>query len=363
MPEWKATLHWDVTRGQITADSMKHYNHLVDRSGRSELGVFSPEDQIPPLVRGKYAAHTRGNNSYNISVVACAMYGAQWTPDLDQLGEYPITEIQFEECCKALAVYAEEYDIPVERGRIDTHAEVEMNRGVDQNGKWDITVLVLADRTIKGARAVGDYMRERVSHYLVQSGRSPELARPADIPTNFQTVEHGDRGPWVKMLQQLLHDLGYHPGRIDGIFGGGTRGALLTAQADHGLKTDGIAGPRTWAKLTKKGQQRAKRDISEKDLEDSGTLADTRRSDRLADVVTAAGIGGIGKLANDANDQIDQVQGALDNARSLLGTIGTDWYIWAIAAMVIGYLIWRGLNHSTRKRRVSDAQEWKHVGR
>jgi hypothetical protein len=58
----------------------------------------------------------------------------------------------------------------------------------------------------------------------------------------------GDRGPEVVSLQQRLNELGAQL-TVDGIFGIGTRAAVMTFQAAHGLVADGVVGPRTRAAL------------------------------------------------------------------------------------------------------------------
>ncbi|MEL6750724.1 MAG: peptidoglycan-binding protein [Pseudomonadota bacterium] len=53
----------------------------------------------------------------------------------------------------------------------------------------------------------------------------------------------GSRGTQVKMLQTAL-DIG-----ADGIFGQGTKKAVMSMQERHGLTVDGMAGPNTLAKI------------------------------------------------------------------------------------------------------------------
>jgi len=50
-------------------------------------------------------------------------------------------------------------------------------------------------------------------------------------------------------LQRALKNAGYYTGPLDGVAGHGTKDAIRRFQADHGLKTDGVAGRKTWAKL------------------------------------------------------------------------------------------------------------------
>lgn len=53
----------------------------------------------------------------------------------------------------------------------------------------------------------------------------------------------------IKALQQALHEHGFNPGEVDGIFGLGTQAAVMAFQRSEGLLADGIAGVRTLAAL------------------------------------------------------------------------------------------------------------------
>ena len=53
-------------------------------------------------------------------------------------------------------------------------------------------------------------------------------------------LKQGSRGPEVKKLQEALEL------SADGIFGGGTKLAVMKFQSKHGLNPDGIVGPSTW---------------------------------------------------------------------------------------------------------------------
>jgi hypothetical protein len=63
-------------------------------------------------------------------------------------------------------------------------------------------------------------------------------------PTPPPLLMVGDRGPEVVTLQQRLNALGAQL-RVDGIFGTGTRAAVMTFQAAHNLTADGVVGPDT----------------------------------------------------------------------------------------------------------------------
>lgn len=63
------------------------------------------------------------------------------------------------------------------------------------------------------------------------------------------TLARGSQGTDVKELQRNLKALGYEPGLLDGNYGAKTEGAVLKFQAKYGLKVDGVAGPKTQAKI------------------------------------------------------------------------------------------------------------------
>lgn len=69
-------------------------------------------------------------------------------------------------------------------------------------------------------------------------------ARPTDA-----LIRTGSIGPEVEQLQQRLKQLGYYEGGLDGQFGSGTRAAVERFQAQHGLRSDGMAGEETLAAL------------------------------------------------------------------------------------------------------------------
>lgn len=57
------------------------------------------------------------------------------------------------------------------------------------------------------------------------------------------------RGNITYLLQEKLNQLGYGTNGIDGIFGNGTRQAVIQFQQDNGLGADGIVGRNTWRVL------------------------------------------------------------------------------------------------------------------
>ena len=64
--------------------------------------------------------------------------------------------------------------------------------------------------------------------------------------TSSSTLEYGDSGERVRLLQEALDDLGYNVGTVDGKFGLLTRAAVIAFQKAQGLTADGLAGTKRW---------------------------------------------------------------------------------------------------------------------
>lgn len=80
-----------------------------------------------------------------------------------------------------------------------------------------------------------------------------ETASRGTATRTHSTLKQGSRGDEVKLLQQLLKNKGYYSGSIDGIFGAGTKNAVVQFQRAAGLSADGIVGAKTWAALEGNG--------------------------------------------------------------------------------------------------------------
>lgn len=62
-------------------------------------------------------------------------------------------------------------------------------------------------------------------------------------------LKTGSSGPDVLTLQSTLKQLGFDPNGVDGVFGPGTKAAVIAFQTSKGLVADGIVGPNTMAAL------------------------------------------------------------------------------------------------------------------
>lgn len=73
---------------------------------------------------------------------------------------------------------------------------------------------------------------------------------PACVAGGYPLVRQGSVNNYVLTLQDALNALGYTGSGLDGIFGGGTRNAVISFQRAEGLSADGIVGCQTWERLT-----------------------------------------------------------------------------------------------------------------
>jgi peptidoglycan hydrolase-like protein with peptidoglycan-binding domain len=67
--------------------------------------------------------------------------------------------------------------------------------------------------------------------------------------TNRAQISLGSKGSDVTALQQRLIALGFPLGASDGVFGTGTRDAVVAFQRQRGLPADGVVGAGTWQAL------------------------------------------------------------------------------------------------------------------
>ncbi|MBR4039458.1 MAG: peptidoglycan-binding protein [Clostridia bacterium] len=63
------------------------------------------------------------------------------------------------------------------------------------------------------------------------------------------TYREGDRGSMVQWIQEALDELDYYSGELSGHYGSKTKEAVRKFQRDHDLSADGVAGPKTIAKI------------------------------------------------------------------------------------------------------------------
>ena len=64
-------------------------------------------------------------------------------------------------------------------------------------------------------------------------------------PTGYAVTKKGSQGNQVVKIQEMLKDLGYDTGKVDGIFGKKTEAAVKQFQKENKLKVDGIVGDKS----------------------------------------------------------------------------------------------------------------------
>ncbi|MGL5081260.1 MAG: GH25 family lysozyme [Microcoleaceae cyanobacterium] len=65
----------------------------------------------------------------------------------------------------------------------------------------------------------------------------------------FEAVSLGQSGTKVEKFQAILKQRGFDPGPVDGVFGNGTKSAVVSLQKMKGLGQDGVGDLKTWAAL------------------------------------------------------------------------------------------------------------------
>lgn len=170
--------------------------------------------------------------------------------------------------------------------------------------------------------------------------------------SGYPTLRIGSKGQFVRTAQQLLKELGYFPGNLDGHFGPNTQKALLAFQADHGLPTNGVVDDQVWKSLND-GVPREQRNLTTEDLRERGSTI-VKNSDTI-DVV--AGITGVGATVSAVTASVQEAEGAL----AVLSRIVTEhWPMLLIAGALVTVVV---LSGRIRAARLRDAQSGAHMGR
>ena len=166
-------LHWTAGTNKASKLDRQHYHFIVEGDGTVVAGDLPPEANLSTK-DGEYAAHTLNCNTGSIGVAVAAMAGARERPFT--AGRFPITPQQPKALARLVARLCEQYDIPVTRQTVLSHAEVQPTLGIKQKGKWDITWLPGMEKPEDPVKT-GDWLRGLVS---------AELPRPKPIRTDAE---------------------------------------------------------------------------------------------------------------------------------------------------------------------------------
>lgn len=89
-----------------------------------------------------------------------------------------------------------------------------------------------------------------VKSFQTQNGLSADgIVGPATWGKLVLTVQQGSTGDAVRALQTLLNAKRSAGLTVDGVFGAGTRAAVISFQQHAGIGADGVVGPTTWQNL------------------------------------------------------------------------------------------------------------------
>ncbi len=91
-----------------------------------------------------------------------------------------------------------------------------------------------------------------VSAVAVGVGKTAQTATPTGAAVEevaAAVLRQGAKGSEVKEVQRRLKQWGYYSGSVDGVFGAGTRAAVIAFQKKNGLTADGVVGKATYKAL------------------------------------------------------------------------------------------------------------------
>ena len=218
-----------------TAENVAKYFKRVDASAHwcvdndSRVRVVKDEDTAWTLP----GANSR---SLNIEIAGYAKQDAD-----DWADSYSIDALEIAAVCAA--EWCDKYQIPIRKltddqirsGAKGFVGHVDANRVYKQSSHWD-----------PGPGFPWAYFLGRVSHYV-------EKREPSDPkPVSKKSTSWNNKGyskAYIKTQQNLLKDLGFYKGEVDGILGPQTDTATRAFQKKHGLEVDGLPGPQTNKKL------------------------------------------------------------------------------------------------------------------
>jgi len=154
-------IHWTAGGYYPNASEINCYHFLIDKDGKIIKGKFKPENNRH-CVLGTYAAHTGGGNTNSIGVAICAMHKFK---NKNNIGQYPITPIQFESTMHFCAKLAQKYSIPITSETVLTHYEFgQKHPNTSSAGKIDITFIPSYPWVDKSD--CGAFIRSKIKWYL-----------------------------------------------------------------------------------------------------------------------------------------------------------------------------------------------------
>ena len=131
-------IHWTGGTYVKKKKEKEDYHFIVDGLGTVHKGNYTPEDNLN-CYDGKYAKHTGGGNTGSIGIAMACMFGYK---NPKNMGQYPMTNIQFEACMKKVAELCRQYNIAITPDTVLTHYEFGLKHPETSSaGKPDIGFL------------------------------------------------------------------------------------------------------------------------------------------------------------------------------------------------------------------------------
>ena len=82
-----------------------------------------------------------------------------------------------------------------------------------------------------------------------ESSNRANAEQAIETVVDAAVIRQGSKGSEVKEVQRRLKLWGYYNGAVDGVFGEGTKNAVIRFQKKNGLKADGVVGKQTYKAL------------------------------------------------------------------------------------------------------------------
>jgi 3D (Asp-Asp-Asp) domain-containing protein len=202
-----------------------------------------------------------------------------------------------------------------------------LSEGMVHNDIIELQEYLIAKEEFPYHTATGYYgviTEEAVREYQEEQNLKVDgIAGPQTI-NKIKVLRSGDMGRPVVKLQRLLKAWNLYNGTSDGIYGSGTKNAVIQFQQQNGLTADGLAGPQTFKKLNQKAAE-VDNQIKELTVESTAYTA------------SCNGCSGITKLGIDLKKYPDGKVIAVDpNVIPLGSTVEVEGYGTAIAADIGG---------------------------
>lgn len=223
----------------LTVAQLKTYNNLTsDMIHIGQMLRLTPSDAIPVAAPVPAPAEAKPTQSTVVTPIVPPVVSHPAVPQaapkkndvLIKMGQRGASVTALQQSLQKLRLY---------KGKID---------GV--YGK-DTQAAILAFQKAQKLPQTGNYdtfTKEKMDSVLKQTSVKLTTAVKSTAVT-YPAVQVGSRGTNVTQLQQDLKKVGLYSGKIDGVFGNGTKTAVLKFQQKYKLKATGKADAATQAKM------------------------------------------------------------------------------------------------------------------